>query len=185
MTPIERGLAITLLIVALCAGVWAFWRHYEGLVADKATAEIALVEANGALDQEKAEHEAAKAENARLDALQANRGRVANQLKKERDYYADKLAKAMLDPEARKWLDADVPRAVWCGMRQRPEGVVCDEDGKGLPANQLDGRDTHPNSARQDRLRLEYVLAGPGGRAAELQRRQGQLAGLGAAGGAR
>ncbi len=158
------------LVAALAAGVWAFWHHYTGLIAERARLEAAFADAVQAFDDESASHEATRAEAARTGALLAKRTTIANQHAEEARRYEKLLADARRDPAAMQWLDAPVPRAVWCGLRNRPEGVDCNENGKGAPPAGPAGRDAKPQADRLDRLRLAHVLATPGIGADQLQR---------------
>lgn len=173
---IEGAIGMTLLVGALSAGVWAFWHHYTSLLADLATTEAALHTATEAFDQQLADTNAIKADNARTATLLAKRTTTANQAQQEADRYAQLLNDARRDPAAVQWLDAPVPRAVWCGLRQRPAGVICQQDGKGAPAANPADRDAKPHADRVDRLRLDAVFASFGAQPGELQRRQIEFA---------
>lgn len=169
MTP--SGIILRLaLVAALAGGVWAFWHHYTGLIAERARLQAAFDDAVQAFDDEQAEHDKTRAEAARTGALLAKRTTIANQHAEEARRYEKLLQDARRDPAAVQWLDAPVPCGVWRGLRNRPEGPDCDQDGKGAAPAGPAGRDAKPQADRLDRLRLAYVLAAPGIGLAELQR---------------
>lgn len=160
------GLAI---VAAVGAGVTAAWRHYESLVADLATARADLEKTDRALEVAIGAAEAERADRARVDGLLADRRRAADRLQRERDEYVQKLNDANRDPAARQWLDADVPRAVWCSLQQRPAAVDCDQGRGADPAGGAAGRHAGTGAARGDGLRIDRVLASARGGAGELQ----------------
>lgn len=168
-----------LLVVALVAGVYAGFRHYEDLVADLADTRNDLAKTNAALEVAIDAATAEREDHERSMQLLAGRQRRAATLEQERNHYAQLLADAQRDPVARQWLDADVPRAVWCGLRRRPEGVDCNSIGPSDPARPPAGGDAGARTAGAHRLRLDYLLASPRGSPGVLQRRQGHLARVG------
>lgn len=123
-------------------------------------AEIAAL--SDAVKEQNEQEAKRKADAARTDALLAARTQTANAAISEKRRYEDLLAKAQMDPAARAWLDARIPDPVWCGLRERPAGVDCHEDGKGAAPGGPGGGDPKPKTAQPDRLRLDHVLAGAG-----------------------
>lgn len=168
-----------LIVTALAAGVYAAFRHYEDLVGDLADTRTDLAKTAAALDVAIDAATAEREDHERSMQLLAGRQRRADTLAKERDHYAQLLADAQRDPVARQWLDTDVPRAVWCGLRNRPAGVDCNPVGPGDPARTAPGGDAQPRTAGHDRLRLDYLLASHRGRPGQLQRGQRDLARVG------
>ena len=178
MTP-AAILTRILLVAALVAGVYAAFRHYEDLVGDLADTRNNLTRTEKALEVAIDAATAEREDHERSMQLLAGRQRQAATLAKERDHYAQLLANAQRDPVARQWLDADVPRAVWCGLRNRPPGVDCNPVSPGDPARTAPGGDAQPRTAGHHGLRLDYLLASPRGRPGQLQRGQGDLARVG------
>ena len=157
-------------IAALVGGLWAAWNHYESLVADNARLEVSLSAATNAAKEQSEENARLIADQARTYGILAKRNQAAKTAQKEADRYAQLLNDARRDPVALQWLDAVVPRAVWCGLRERPAGVNCDQNGKGAPAVGPDGGDGKPKTVDSGRLRLAFVLSEVGSGIGELQR---------------
>ena len=178
MTP-AAILTRILLVTALLAGVYAAFRHYENLVSDLADARNDLVRTEKALEVAIEAANAEREDHERSMQLLAGRQRRAGELEQERNRYAQLLADAQRDPVARQWLDADVPRAVWCGLRRRPAGVDCNPLGPGDPARPPVGMDPGARTAGHHGLRLDYLLAEPRSSPGGLQRGQGHLARVG------
>ena len=178
MTP-AAILTRILLVAALVAGVYAGFRHYEDLVSDLADTRNDLAKTAAALDVAIDAAEAEREDHERSMQLLAGRQRRAATLAKERDHYAQLLADAQRDPVARQWLDTDVPRAVWCGLRNRPAGVDCNPVSPGDPARSAPGGDAQPRTAGHHGLRLDHLLASHRGRPGQLQRGQGDPARVG------
>ena len=157
------------LVAAISIGAWIAWNHYTGLITDLATTRIELDRADRALEVAIGAAEAEREDRLRVDQLLAGRQVAINQLGKDLADYAQKLNDANRDPAARQWLDAPVPRGVWCGLHQRPAAVDCDQDRAREPAGAAGARHADAGAAGRDWLRLDRVFASARGGARELQ----------------
>lgn len=120
-----------------------------------------------------------KADQDRTAGIVAANRKTQDQLRAENQSYEAKIADLTKDPVARQWLDAAVPRGIWCGLRQQPPGVDCGEGGKGTPPAGPDGGNAIPKAVDSHRLRLAFILAAPRRGAGQLQRGQSVVAGVG------
>lgn len=176
---------LTLLLAGVLALVGAFgggyWRggsdREAHIVAEHERQQITVL--SDAIKEQSDRAIKQKADQDRTAGIVAANRKMQDQLRAENLNYEAKIADLTKDPVARQWLDAAVPRGIWCGLRQQPAGIDCGAGGKGTPPAGPDGGNAIPKTVDGDRLRLAVVLAAPGGGAGQLQRGQSVVAGVG------
>ena len=112
--------AVVLVIGAVTTGAWAFFKHYQHLVEERAQARQQLADALEANDEQASINKVLRADIKKRDELLARRERARQAAERARKELDAELQALRGRPEVAAWMDARVPDAVLERLRAEP-----------------------------------------------------------------
>lgn len=146
--------AVALAIGAAATGAWAFFKHYQHVLEDRAATKLQLAGALQANDEQAAANKLMREDIRKRDELLAARERARQRAEKERESLHAELQALRAQPEVAVWLDARVPDAVLERLRATPAGAGGGpQDRAPVPADQPAPHDAPAGAGREPQRR--------------------------------
>lgn len=141
--PRQRGVgliayfAVAMALAAASAGAYAFFKHYQGVLEDRATAKQALADALEANEQQELANAKLQDDIKTRDRLLLQRERARQLAVQQREDLNAQLKVLRDKPEVAAWMDARVPDAILGRLRNDPAGAGDgDKDRAPVPAGE-------------------------------------------------